>query len=75
MVRFTQGRPAIMEFTRVDDARCANAVKMPWRPEPYDLPKDTKVEIVIPDTSKAGTFSYACWMNMLHGRVFIDAPQ
>lgn len=70
-VTFKQHRRAIMTFTRTDDAACARSVLMPWRAEPYDLPVGKPVDIEIPDTSKSGNFTYACWMNMLHGRVVI----
>jgi len=71
-VHVRQGRPAVLTFTRVVASSCVDAVKMPWREEPYELPLDKPIQIVIPDTSKAGTFTYSCWMDMVHGRVFID---
>jgi plastocyanin domain-containing protein len=71
-VHLTQGRPAVLEFTRVADVECVNAVKMPWHDKPVDLPLNQPVTIAIPDTSKAGTFSYSCWMDMVFGRVTID---
>src|SRR5262245_30058939 len=70
-VHLQQGVPAILEFTRVVDSECVNAVRMPWMKEPVDLPMNQKVDIPV-DTSKAGTFTYACWMNMVFGRVVID---
>ena len=74
-VQLTQGRPGILEFTRVDDTDCVSGVRMPWLDEPVDLPKGEKVAIAV-DTSKAGMFRYACWMNMVFGRVTIDpAPE
>ena len=73
-VHFLQGSKAIMVFERVTELECVNAVRMPWRREVYDLPLNETVEIEIPDTSKPGTFTYACWMNMRFGQVFIDPP-
>ncbi len=70
-VTFKQHSRAIMTFTRTDEGDCARSVRMPWRSEPYDLPLGKPVDIEIPDTSKSGTFTYACWMNMLFGRVEI----
>jgi plastocyanin domain-containing protein len=71
-VHLEQGRDAILEFTRVDETPCVEAVKMPWMDRPVDLPLHEKVEIRVPDMSKAGTFTYACWMNMVYGRVVVD---
>jgi plastocyanin domain-containing protein len=71
-VHLKQGRPAVLEFTRVDETKCVDAVKMPWLERPTDLPLNQTVEIPVPDTSKAGTFTYACWMNMVFGRVVVD---
>ena len=70
-VHLKQGVPAILEFTRVVDSDCVNAVRMPWMKEPVDLPMNKKVDIPV-DTSKAGTFTYSCWMSMVFGRVVID---
>jgi plastocyanin domain-containing protein len=71
-VHLEQGREAILVFTRVDETTCVEAVKMPWADRPTDLPLHQPVEIRVPDTSKAGTFTYACWMNMVYGRVVVD---
>jgi plastocyanin domain-containing protein len=70
-VHLKKGVPGILEFTRVAESDCVNAVKMPWMKEAVDLPLNQKVEIPV-DTSKAGTFTYSCWMNMVFGKVTID---
>lgn len=70
-VHLKQGVPAILEFTRVVDSDCVNAVLMPWMKKPVNLPMNEKVEIPV-DTSKAGTFTYSCWMNMVFGTVVIE---
>lgn len=72
-VHVEQGRPAVLTFTRIVESSCVDAVKMPWRDEPYDLPLNEPVNVIIPDTSKDGNFAYSCWMDMVHGRVVIDA--
>ena len=41
--------------------------------EAVDLPMHEPVEIAV-DTTRAGTFTYSCWMNMVFGRVVIDPP-
>ena len=73
VVHLKQGVPGVLEFTRVVDSECVNAVRMPWMKEAIDLPLNEKVEIPV-DTSKAGTFTYGCWMNMVFGRVTVDPP-
>ena len=70
-VRLAQGIPAVLEFTRVVDSACMNAVRMPWMKEAVDLPMNEKVEIPV-DTSMTGVFSYSCWMDMVFGEVVID---
>jgi hypothetical protein len=71
VAEFIKGRPAILEFVRLDDTSCVNAVRMPWMKAPKRLPKGEKVRIAIPDTSQVGQFSYSCWMEMIHGQVVI----
>ena len=70
-VRLVQGVPAVLEFTRVADSACMQAVRMPWMEEAVDLPMNEAVEIPV-DTSMTGVFSYACWMDMVSGDVVID---
>ena len=70
-VHLVQGVPAVLEFTRLVDGGCMNAVRMPWMEEVVDLPMNEKVEIAV-DTSMTGEFSYSCWMNMVFGKVVID---
>ena len=73
-VRLHTGAPAVLVFTRESKDRCVEAIRMPWREELYDLPLGEPVTIEIPDTSKAGQFTYSCWMSMLHGTVILEAP-
>jgi plastocyanin len=70
-VHLEQGKPGVLVFTRTTDRECVNAVRMPWMDEAVDLPKNQPVTFQV-DTSKAGTFSYTCWMTMVFGRVVID---
>ena len=70
-VRLVQGVPAVLEFTRVVDSICMQAVRMPWLDEAVNLPLNENVEIAV-DTSMTGVFSYHCWMNMVSGDVVID---
>ena len=73
-VRLVQGAPAVLEFTRVVDSACMNAVRMPWMSEAVPLPMHEKVEIAV-DTSHTGIFSYGCWMDMVFGDVIIDKAE
>ncbi len=70
-VRLIQGVPAILEFTRVSEGTCLQALRMPWMEEPVELPLNEKVEIAV-DTSMSGVFNYSCWMNMVSGEVTIQ---
>jgi plastocyanin domain-containing protein len=71
VVHLVRGVPAVLEFTRVVESRCMQAVRMPWMEEAVDLPMNEMVEIPV-DTSMTGVFSYSCWMNMVSGEVVID---
>ncbi len=70
-VHFVAGKPAVLEFTRVTESECLNAVKMPWMKEAVPLPLNETVKIPV-DTKEAGAFAYSCWMSMIYGRVVID---
>jgi plastocyanin domain-containing protein len=69
-VKLHQGRPAVIEMTRVVESDCLDAVRMPWMAEALPLPLHKTVEIPV-DTAKAGTFRYSCWMSMVFGRVTV----
>lgn len=66
-----KGRPGVLIFERIDDAECANAVKLPFLKETVALPRGKKVRVEVP-TGEDGTFRYSCWMRMLFGRVVIE---
>lgn len=70
-VHLVAGKPGVLEFTRVTESECLNAVKMPWMKEAVPLPLNETVKISV-DTKEAGTFAYSCWMSMIYGRVVID---
>ncbi len=73
-ITLNQGEPSAIEFERVTESKCMRAVRMPWMKKAKDLAVGEKVLIPIP-TDKSGTFAYACWMNMLYGRVTVDASK
>jgi plastocyanin domain-containing protein len=72
LVKLKQGGRGVLDFTRETDSDCLNAVSMPWAKDAVDLPKGQTVAVEIPDMTRAGEFTYACWMNMVFGRVVIE---
>lgn len=65
-----QGVPASIVFNRKDPSGCFNEVMFPDFGIHETLPIDQRFEVTI-DTSKKGEFTYACGMNMFHGKVII----
>ena len=65
-----QGVPAQVVFDRKDPSGCFNEVVFPDFGIHQSLPVNEKFAIDI-DTSNPGEFSYACGMNMFHGKVII----
>lgn len=66
-----QGVPATLTFTRINDAGCLNQVQLPDFNVLADLPLNQPQEITI-DTSHAGTYKFACGMDMFRGKVVIE---
>lgn len=67
-----QGQPAQITFNREDPSSCLEQVVFPdWGINEF-LPEKEDYPIKI-DTSKTGEFSYACGMNMFHGKVIVKA--
>ena len=65
-----QGIPASVIFDRKDPSGCFNEVVFSDFGIHQTLPVDQKLAIDI-DTSKPGEYSYACGMNMFHGKIII----
>ncbi|MFD1549491.1 cupredoxin domain-containing protein [Levilactobacillus fuyuanensis] len=66
-----QGVPATITFNRINDAGCLDQVQLPDFDVLADLPLNQPQEIVI-DTSQAGTYKFACGMDMFRGKVVIE---
>lgn len=70
IVTLKQGVPAKVIFERKDPSACFEEVMFPDFGIKETLPVNKPYEINI-DTSKPGTYTYACGMNMFHGKVVI----
>lgn len=70
VVVLKQGVPANIVFNRKDPSGCFNEVMFPDFGIHETLPINERFEVEI-DTSKKGEFTYACGMNMFHGKVVI----
>ena len=66
-----QGIPATITFNRINAAGCLDQVQLPDFDVLADLPLNKPQEIAF-DTSKAGTYKFACGMNMFRGKVVIE---
>ena len=66
-----QGVPAVLTFTRVDPTTCLDHVVFPDFGVNAELPLSQPQEIKI-DTSKPGDYTWACGMDMFHGKLTID---
>lgn len=69
-IELKQGVPATLNFKRTDASTCLEHIVFPDFGINKTLPKDQTVTITI-DTSKAGTYEWACGMNMFHGKVIV----
>ncbi len=72
-VELEAGIPARLIFTRTTDATCAKQVQIPaFDVEKTDLPlnEPVTIEIMPPE---AGTFTFACGMDMLAGAIVVKA--
>jgi len=65
------GRPITLVVTRTSDNTCAKEVVFPSLNETRRLPLNQPVEIRIPPQEK-GTLTFACGMDMYHGRLVVQ---
>lgn len=69
-----QGIPAVLNFLRSDPSSCLDHVVFPDFGINQALPQNQVVPIKI-DTQTAGEYSWACGMDMFHGKLIIQAAQ
>ncbi|KJY63183.1 Copper-exporting ATPase [Bombilactobacillus mellifer] len=69
-----QGIPAVLNFRRSDPSSCLDHVVFPDFGINQALPQNQVVPIKI-DTQTAGEYSWACGMDMFHGKLIIQAAQ
>ena len=65
------GVPAVLNFTRTDPSSCLDRVVFSDFGINQALPKGETQAINI-DTSKPGTYTWACGMDMFHGQLVIE---
>jgi plastocyanin domain-containing protein len=70
IVTLKQGIPATIDFYRKDPSGCLSHVVFPDFGINEELPIGQSHQITI-DTSTPGEYTYACGMNMFHGKVVI----
>lgn len=66
-----KGTPAVLNFTRKDASGCLDHVVFPDFGINQELPRDEKVAVTI-DTDQPGEYSWACGMDMFHGKIVIQ---
>jgi Cu+-exporting ATPase len=70
-IRARQGVPLEIEFDRQESGECTNRVVFADLGVSAGLPAHTKTTVRLrPD--RAGTFGFACGMNMVHGTLVVD---
>ena len=71
IVRARQGVPLAIEFDRREGGECTSRVVFPDMRAGFDLPAFQKTTVLLrPDD--AGTFPFACGMNMVHGTLIVE---
>ena len=71
IIRARQGVPLLITFDRREGGECTSQVVFSDFRKAFDLPAFAKTTVtVLPD--KAGTFGFACGMNMVHGTLVVE---
>ena len=71
LIHVRQGVPLEIEFDRQESGECTNRVVFADLGVNAGLPAYTKTTVRLrPD--RAGTFGFACGMNMIHGTLVVD---
>lgn len=65
------GEPIRITFLREEDARCSERVVFPAFGKSTMLPRGREVVVELP-AAAAGTYEFACAMNVLHGTLIVE---
>lgn len=68
IIKFKQGVPAEINFTRTNDQGCLDVVHSKALNFSEELPINVTKTVQVP-TDKAGEFSFSCGMDMFSGKV------
>ncbi|MHA8110157.1 cupredoxin domain-containing protein [Lactobacillaceae bacterium Melli_B4] len=71
VITLQRGIPATLQFTRKDASGCLDHVVFADFGINQALPQN-QTESVNIDTSKPGTYQWACGMDMFHGKVIVE---
>jgi len=71
LVHVRQGVPLEIEFDRQESGECTNRVVFPGLGVSAALPAHTRTTLRL-RPERAGTFGFACGMNMIHGTLVVD---
>ena len=71
VIRLRQGVPAELIFDRQESGDCTSRVVFPDLRVSAALPAYQRTMVRL-DPAKAGTFGFACGMNMIHGTLIVD---
>lgn len=72
VVTFKQGHPAELTFERRTNTGCLDVVQSPALGFKLALPINQPQTVTIP-TDQTGVFDFSCGMDMVHGKVVIEA--
>src|SRR5215470_18091319 len=71
VIRLRQGVPAELTFDRQESGDCTSRVVFPDLQVSAALPAYQRTTVRL-DPAEAGTFGFACGMNMIHGTLIVD---
>ncbi|WP_338673427.1 heavy metal translocating P-type ATPase [Streptomyces sp. SCSIO 30461] len=71
VIRVRQGIPVELVFDRQESGECTNRVVFPDLRVSAGLPAFTRTTVRV-DADQAGTFGFACGMNMIHGTLLVE---
>ncbi|WP_405895401.1 heavy metal translocating P-type ATPase [Streptomyces sp. NBC_00104] len=74
VIRIRQGIPLELVFDRQESGECTNRVVFPDLRVSAGLPAYARTTVRV-DPPRAGTFGFACGMNMIHGTLLVEPAE